>query len=193
MSPTPAHGAGSPHLSDMPGQRPFQNLSIKTQKEGEREREREKRERGGEVNASWGPAGHTGVPACSALALPRSPGSAPAHSCRSRASFHSPRSCTPLSDTSPRPGPAGTQPVMGVPRRQWGAPAPLAHLSAQEAVHSDDDEALDGVEDGEEDLEEDGAPVGHGEHGRHPGQRQQGKDHAGAPQRCPGAGREGRG
>lgn len=44
-------------------------------------------------------------------ALPYSPGSAPARSCRSRASFHSPRSCTPPSDTSPRPGPAGTEPV----------------------------------------------------------------------------------
>lgn len=65
-------------------------------------------------------------------------------------------------------------------------PGSGSHLPPQDAVHHDDDEALQRVEDGEEDLKEDGALVRHGEHGRHPGESQQGQDHAGAPQRCPG-------
>lgn len=39
-----------------------------------------------------------------------------------------------------------------------------AYLSAQKAVDGDDNEALDRVENGKKDLEEDGAPVSHGEH-----------------------------
>lgn len=46
------------------------------------------------------------------------------------------------------------------------------HLSTQDAVHHDDDEALERVEDGKEDLEESRAPVCDGQHGRHPSQSQ---------------------
>lgn len=53
----------------------------------------------------------------------------------------------------------------------------VMHLSAQDAVHHDDDKTLQGVEDGEEDLKEDGALVCHGEHRRHPGESQQRQDH----------------
>lgn len=60
-----------------------------------------------------------------------------------------------------------------------------AHLSAQEAVHSRDDKALRRVEDSKEGLEEDGAAVCHGQDGGHPGERQQGQHHAGAPERGP--------
>ena len=60
-----------------------------------------------------------------------------------------------------------------------------AHLSAQKAVHSRDDKALRGVEDSKEGLEEDGAAVCHGQDGGHPGERQQGQHHAGAPERGP--------
>lgn len=55
------------------------------------------------------------------------------------------------------------------------------HLSAQEAVHSSDDKALRRVEDSKEGLEEDGTTVCHSQDGRHPGERQQGQHHAGAP------------
>lgn len=61
----------------------------------------------------------------------------------------------------------------------------MAHLSAQEAVHCSDDKALRRVEDSEEGLEEDGAAVGHGQDGRHPGERQQGQHHTGAPEGGP--------
>ena len=60
-----------------------------------------------------------------------------------------------------------------------------ANLAAQDAVHHDNDESLQGVEDSEEDLEESGAAVRDGQHRRHPGQRQEREDHAGAPQRRP--------
>lgn len=59
------------------------------------------------------------------------------------------------------------------------------NLSAQDAVHHDDDKTLQRVKDGEEDLKEDGALVCHGEHRRHPGESQQRQDHTGAPQGCP--------
>lgn len=52
-------------------------------------------------------------------------------------------------------------------------------------MHSSDDKALRRVEDSEEGLEEDGAPVCHGQDGRHPGERQQGQHYAGAPERGP--------
>lgn len=52
----------------------------------------------------------------------------------------------------------------------------------------DNDETLQGVEDGEEDLEECGATVGDGQDGRHPGEGQEGQNHAGAPERCPAGG-----
>ncbi len=52
-------------------------------------------------------------------------------------------------------------------------------------MNHDDDEALQRVEDGEEDLEEGGAAVGDGQDGRHPGEGQEGQNHAGAPQRRP--------
>lgn len=55
-------------------------------------------------------------------------------------------------------------------------------------MHHDDDEALQRIKDSEENLKEDGALVCHGEHGRHPGEGQQGQDHAGAPQGGPGGG-----
>lgn len=73
------------------------------------------------------------------------------------------------------------------PRREarGGWAPPPAHLSPQDAVHHHNDEALQRVEDGEEDLEEGGPAVGDGEHGGHPGQRQQRQHHAGAPQRGP--------
>lgn len=48
-----------------------------------------------------------------------------------------------------------------------------------------DDKALRRVEDREQGLEEDGAAVCHGQDGRHPGERQQGQHHAGAPERGP--------
>lgn len=91
-------------------------------------------------------------------------------------------------------GPRRTEspsPHTHTPGAQGGLSAgrPPAHLSAQDAVHHDDDEALQRVEDREEDLEEGGAAVGDGEHGRHPGQRQQRQHHAGAPQRGPADGR----
>lgn len=60
-----------------------------------------------------------------------------------------------------------------------------AYLPPQDAVHHDDNEALQRVEDGEEDLEEGGAPVGDGEHGGHPGECQQGEHHTRAPQGRP--------
>lgn len=82
-----------------------------------------------------------------------------------------------------RPSPLVTS--QNLPAAGGRAPSP-AHLSAQDAVHHDDDEALQRVEDGEEDLEEGRPAVGDGEHGRHPGQRQQRQHHAGAPQRSPG-------
>lgn len=66
-----------------------------------------------------------------------------------------------------------------------------SYLSAQDAVHHDDDKTLQRVKDGEEDLKEDGALVCHGEHGRHPGESQQRQDHAGAPERRPEAGEGG--
>lgn len=58
-----------------------------------------------------------------------------------------------------------------------------AYLSSQDAVHHHDDEALERVEDGEEDLEKSRAPVCDGQHGGHPGQSQQGEYNARAPQR----------
>lgn len=57
----------------------------------------------------------------SAPALPHSPGSAPARSCRSRGSFRSPRPCTPPPGTSPRPGPAGGD-TAGHGLCAWGPP-----------------------------------------------------------------------
>lgn len=56
-------------------------------------------------------------------------------------------------------------------------------------MNHDNDETLQRVEDSEEDLEEGGAAVGDGQHSGHPGEGQEGQNHAGAPQRCP-AGRE---
>lgn len=52
-------------------------------------------------------------------------------------------------------------------------------------MNHDDDEALQRVENGKEDLEEGRAAVCDGEHGGHPGESQQRQDHTGAPQRCP--------
>lgn len=63
----------------------------------------------------------------------------------------------------------------------WPGRGP-AHLSAQEAVDGRDDKALSRVEDREQGLEEDGAAVCHGQDGRHPGERQQGQHHTGAPE-----------
>ena len=40
----------------------------------------------------------------------------------------------------------------------------MSNLSAQDAVHHDDNKTLQRVKDGKEDLEEDGALVCHGEH-----------------------------
>ena len=62
-----------------------------------------------------------------------------------------------------------------------------AYLSAQDAVHHDDDKTLQGVEDGEEDLEQSRAAVRDGQHGGHPGQGEQWQHHTGAPQRRPAA------
>lgn len=59
------------------------------------------------------------------------------------------------------------------------------YLSAEDAVNHDDDETFQRVEDGEEDLEEGGAAVRDGQHGRHPGEGQQGQNHTGAPERRP--------
>lgn len=56
------------------------------------------------------------------------------------------------------------------------------YLSAQDAVHHDDDETLQRVEDGEENLKEGRAAVCDGQDGRHPGEGQEGQNHAGAPQ-----------
>lgn len=58
------------------------------------------------------------------------------------------------------------------------------YLSTQDAVDHDDDETLQRVKDGKEDLEEGRAAVGDGQDGRHPGEGQEGQNHAGAPQRC---------
>lgn len=63
--------------------------------------------------------------------------------------------------------------------------ASFSYLSAKDAVNHDDDEALQRVENGKEDLEEGRSAVGDGEHGGHPGEGQQRQDHAGAPQRRP--------
>lgn len=68
---------------------------------------------------------------------------------------------------------------------------PPSYLPAQDAVYHDDDEALQRVEDGKEDLKEDGTLVRHGQHRRHPGEGQQRQDHAGAPERRPEQGGEG--
>lgn len=46
----------------------------------------------------------------------------------------------------------------------------------------DNDETLQRVEDGEEDLEEGGAAVSDGQDGRHPGEGKEGQNHTGAPQ-----------
>lgn len=46
----------------------------------------------------------------------------------------------------------------------------IAHLSAQDAVHHHNDKALEGIKDGEEDLEESWAAVSYGQHCRHPGE-----------------------
>lgn len=62
---------------------------------------------------------------------------------------------------------------------------PPSHLPPEDAVDHDDDKSLQGVEDGEEDLEKRRAPVGDGQDCRHPGESQQGQHHAGAPQGCP--------
>ncbi len=56
------------------------------------------------------------------------------------------------------------------------------YLSAQDAVNHDNDEALQRVEHGKEDLEEGGAAVGDGQDSGHPGEGQEGQNHAGAPQ-----------
>lgn len=60
----------------------------------------------------------------------------------------------------------------------------LLYLSTQDAVNHDNNETLQRVEDGKENLEEGGAAVGDGQDGRHPGEGQQRQNHAGAPQRC---------
>lgn len=52
-------------------------------------------------------------------------------------------------------------------------------------MNHDDDETLQRVEDGKQDLEDGGAAVSDGQDRRHPGEGQQGQNHAGAPQRCP--------
>ena len=49
-------------------------------------------------------------------------------------------------------------------------------------MNHDDDETLQRVEHGEEDLEEGRAAVGDGEDGGHPGEGQERQNHAGAPQ-----------
>lgn len=64
--------------------------------------------------------------------------------------------------------------------------APPPYLSAKDAMNHDDDETLQRVEDGKQDLEEGGAAVSDGQDRRHPGEGQQGQNHTGAPQRCPG-------
>lgn len=56
------------------------------------------------------------------------------------------------------------------------------YLSTKDAVDHDNDETLQRVEDGEEDLEEGGAAVSDGQDGRHPGEGQEGQNHTGAPQ-----------
>lgn len=60
---------------------------------------------------------------------------------------------------------------------------PFLHLSAQDAVDHDDDETFQGVKDGKEDLEEGRAAVSDGEHGGHPGERQERENNAGTPER----------
>lgn len=67
---------------------------------------------------------------------------------------------------------------------------PVMYLSAQDAVHHDNDEALQWIKDSKEDLEECRAPVGDGEDGWHPSEGQEGQNYTGAPQWRP-AGREG--
>lgn len=69
-------------------------------------------------------------------------------------------------------------------------PCSNAHLSSQNAVNHDNDEALQGVKDCEEDLEESRTAVGDGQHCRHPGEGQQRKDYTGAPEGCPGKEKE---
>lgn len=56
-------------------------------------------------------------------------------------------------------------------------------------MHHDYDEALQGIKDGKENLEECRAAVSDGEDRRHPREGQEGQDHTRAPQRRP-AGRE---
>lgn len=68
----------------------------------------------------------------------------------------------------------------------------FSYLSAQNAVHHDNDEPLQWVEDGKEDLKEGWAAVCDGQDGRHPGEGQERQNHAGAPQWCPAAGENSR-
>lgn len=68
------------------------------------------------------------------------------------------------------------------PSMGWAKQEKPRHLSAQEAVHSSDDKALCGVENGKESLEEDGAAVCHGQDSGHPGKRQERQYHAGTPE-----------
>lgn len=70
-------------------------------------------------------------------------------------------------------------------KREKAVRGGVKYLSAQDAVHHDNDEAFQGIEDSKEDLEECGAPVGDGEDGRHPCEGQEGQNHAGAPQGGP--------
>lgn len=59
------------------------------------------------------------------------------------------------------------------------------YLSTQDAVDHDNDEALQRVEDGEEDLEEGRAAVCDGQDSGHPGEGQERQNDTGTPQRCP--------
>lgn len=62
----------------------------------------------------------------------------------------------------------------------------MMYLSAQDAMHHDDDEAFQRIKHSEQDLEEGGASVGDGQDSRHPGEGQERQNHTGAPQRRPG-------
>lgn len=59
------------------------------------------------------------------------------------------------------------------------------YLSAQDAVHHDNNKAFQRIKDSKEDLEEGGASVGNGEDSRHPCEGQEGQNHTGAPQGRP--------
>lgn len=62
---------------------------------------------------------------------------------------------------------------------------PVGYLSAQDAVHHDNDKAFQWIKDSKEDLEERRAPISDGEDSRHPCEGQEGQNYTGAPQWCP--------